>query len=174
MIPKNFILVAAALVALGALGAVAAALDDRGHEAVSQATARFGDVAAAQASGYGVLPEAGRACVRYVNAGLASDPSVDARTPEALVYERLRDGRLELAGVEYIVLQSAWDAEHNAPPSLFNRRFALVGAGNGIGPASFYELRAGLTRDDPSGMFTGWTPRARCESCAPTKPEPMM
>jgi hypothetical protein len=174
MIPKNFILVAAALLALGALGAVAAAGDHRGHEAVSQATARFGDVALAQASGYGLLGEAGRDCVRYVNAGLASDPSVDVQTPEALLYERLRDGRLRLVGVEYIVLQSAWDAGHKAPPSLFNRRFALLGAGNGIGPASFYELTAGIPKDNPGGMFTDWNPRATCASSTPTKPEPIM
>ena len=109
-----------------------------------------------------------------MNAGHASDPSVDAQTPEALLYERLRAGRLRFVGVEYIVLQSAWDAEHNAPPSLFNRRFALVGVGNGIGPASFYELTAALSKDSPGGMFTDWRPRATCASRAPTKPGPIM
>src|SRR5436190_22079245 len=106
MIPKNFIVVAVALLALGVVGVIAAAGDHRGHEAVNQPTSRFGDIAVAQANGYGLLREAGGACVRYVNAGLASDPSVDAQTPDALLYERVPNGGLRLVGVEYLVLRS--------------------------------------------------------------------
>ena len=89
------------------------------------------------------------------------------------MYERVPNGRLRLVGVEYLVLQSAWDAEHAAPPALFNRRFALVGAGNGIGPSRFYELNAAISRGNPRGMFTDWNPRTTCAGGAPTT-QPIM
>jgi hypothetical protein len=100
--------------------------------------------------------------VHYVKGALVGDGAVDAATPEALVYEPQRNGRLRLVAVEYVVFQDAWDAAHSSPPSLFRREFELIGAGNRYGLPPFYELHAWLWKHNPSGMFEDWNPRVSC------------
>ena len=84
----------------------------------------------ANATGYDLFTDAaGIACidkpgegtmgVHYVNGALVGDPEEDAATPEALVYEPTRNGRLRLVAVEYVVIKAAWDATHEGRPSLF-------------------------------------------------------
>jgi hypothetical protein len=105
--------------------------------------------------------------VHYVNFGLVFDPvvpSVDAATPEALVYEPERNGRLRLVAVEYIVFQAAWDATHSSPPSLFGEDFELLSGPNRYGPDAFYELHAWIWKQNPRGMFEDWNPRVSCAS----------
>src|SRR5262245_2631826 len=46
--------------------------------------------------------------------------------PEALMYEPEPNGQLRLGGVEYIVSQEAWDAEHAEPPTLLVQQLHLV------------------------------------------------
>jgi hypothetical protein len=101
--------------------------------------------------------------IHYVNGGLVGDDAVNPERPEALVYEPARNGRLRLVAAEYIVFQSAWDATHSTPPSLFGEEFELVGSGNRYGIPPFYELHAWLWKHNPSGMFEDWNPRVSCE-----------
>lgn len=54
--------------------------------------------------------------IHYVKNELVGDSVVDAASPEALVYEPRRSGRLRLVAVEYVVFQEAWDAAHASPP----------------------------------------------------------
>ena len=137
-------------------------------------TAGFHANDAAVAADYGEFKDAhGIACIdqpgeggmgiHYVNGDLVGDDKVNPATPEALVYEPSRNGRLRLVAVEYIVFQSAWDATHNSPPSLFGREFELVESGNRYGIPPFYELHAWLWRHNPSGMFVDWNPRVSCQ-----------
>ncbi len=141
--------------------------------AAKAATAKFQNVAAAKRAGYAVFPDAagircidnpgvGAMGVHYVNGELVGDPRVRARTPEALVYEPLAGGGRKLVAAEYIVPQDAWDAGHAAPPSLFGRRFELIGAGNRYGLPAFYELHAWLWKHNPRGTFDDWNPRVSC------------
>jgi hypothetical protein len=83
---------------------------------VRDATRSFHDVGNATAAGYGRFlgcvsgPQPGAMGVHYVNGGLVRDGELDANRPEALMYE-LKNGRLRLLGVEYIVMAEAWHAK---------------------------------------------------------------
>lgn len=102
-------------------------------ETVRQATAQFKDVEAAKAAGYGLLhgcasgPQEGAMGVHYANGQLAGDGALDAATPEALLYEP-KDGKLQLVGVEYVVIAEDWHASHEAPPVLMGQLFNYVSA----------------------------------------------
>ena len=137
------------------------------------ATARFLNITAAERAGYEILRDAQQiACIdnpgvggmgiHYVKGDLVVDPAIDALKPEALVYEPQRNGRLKLVAVEYVVLQSAWDATNTRKPKLFGQEFALVPAGNRYGLPPFYELHAWIWEFNPLGLFDDWNPRVRC------------
>lgn len=86
--------------------------------------------------------------LHYLNPTLL-DGSVDARTPEALVYEMTDDG-LKLAGVEYIVPMAAWGSDD--PPELFGQHFH-------VNPAlGLWVLHAWIWTPNPTGMFHDWNP----------------
>ncbi len=155
-----------------ATAATAAAQPD-GLSTARAATAGYHDVHAALAAGYGLFTDAaGIACIdkpgvgamgiHFVNGGLVGDATVDAATPEALVYEPEPNGRLRLVAVEYIVFQSAWDAVNHSPPSLFGEQFELVTAGNRYGIPAFYELHAWIWKHNPSALFSDWNPLVGC------------
>ena len=89
--------------------------------------APYHDVNAAVAAGYGEFTDVnGIACIdnpgvgamgiHYVNSALVGDPTENAATPEAVVYEPEPDGHLRMVAVEYIVVKSAWDSgrQHRA------------------------------------------------------------
>jgi hypothetical protein len=139
------------------------------------ATARFHDIASAQGAGYGGPLEdlAGISCIanpgvgvmgiHYVNGALVGDASLDAATPEVLVYQQLPDGKLRLVAAEYIVFQGAWlIAGNTAAPTLFGQTLNLVPAGNRYGLPPFYEIHAWIWMNNPSGMFKDWNPSGSC------------
>jgi hypothetical protein len=143
---------------------------------VRAATAKFTDVATAQAAGYGQLVDAaGIACIdnpaggmgiHYVNLDLVLNPTLDPAKPEVLVYEHDKHGNLRLVAVEYVVFESDWQGNH--PPSLFGEHFhRMPGAGesepqNRYGLPAFYELHVWAWKHNPSGMFEDWNPKASC------------
>jgi hypothetical protein len=139
------------------------------------ATARFHDLAVAEAAGYALFTDAaGVACIdqlpagamgiHYVNGDLVGTGAIDAANPQALVYEPLDDRGLRLAAAEYVVLQAVWDASHSSPPTLFGQQFSLTPAGNRYGLPAFYSLHAWLWKDNPSGLFSMWNPRVICDA----------
>ena len=101
----------------------------QGHHAASdslvdevrRAIQPFADVGVARSAGYAAFlgcvngPQDGAMGIHYVNGALVGDGKLNLQTPEALMYEP-KKGRLELVGVEYIVLADQWDAENPAPP----------------------------------------------------------
>lgn len=107
-------------------------------------------------------PLAGSMGIHFVNAGLAGDTVIDARRPEALMYEVRASGRLALVGVEYVVFKDAWDAEHSAPPELFGQLFNVVGTPNRYGLPEFYELHAWAWKANPTGAHQDWNPKVLC------------
>jgi hypothetical protein len=172
MTTKRRIALATAAVAILVPAAGATAKPD-GLSTVRAATAGYHNLDAAIGAGYARFVDAqGIACIdepaeggmgiHYVNGDLVGDPSIDAATPEALVYEPQRNGRLRLVATEYIVFQDAWDAAHSSPPSLFGHTFEAVGSGNRYGIPPFYELHAWVWKHNPSGMFNDWNPRVSC------------
>jgi hypothetical protein len=104
--------------------------------------------------------------IHFVDRALVRDGQLDAERPEALVYEP-KDGRLQLVGVEYIVLADAWHANHQAPPVLMGQHSHYVGSPNRYGNPPFYELHVWAWRRNPNGMFVDWNPRVSCEERAP-------
>lgn len=170
MRPKHLGGIAAAAVGILVFAGVAA-----GSSAPASAragTADYHSIDAAFADGYGLFTDAaGIACIdnpaggmgiHYVKGALVADPAENAATPEALVYEPQANGRLRLVALEYVVIQSAWDAGHASPPSLFGQQFTAVGSSNRYGLPPFYELHAWLWKHNPSGMFEDWNPNVSC------------
>jgi hypothetical protein len=139
------------------------------------ATDRFHNVeVATNEGGYSLLTDKdGIACIdnpplggmgiHYVNGSLVDDPSEHPSRPELLVYEPLKNGRLRLVALEYVVIQSAWEAAGNVkPPTLFGEEFELVAEGNRYGLPPFYELHAWVWKHNPRGLFDDWNPRVQC------------
>jgi hypothetical protein len=129
-------------------------------------------------AGYGLFKDAaGIACIEmppmpgmaggamgihYVNGDLVGDPEVNPATPEALVYEPEKNGQLRLVALEYVTLQSAWDAHHSSPPSLFGQTFNFTPSPNRYGLPPFYSLHAWIWKNNPDGMFAMWNPDVSC------------
>jgi len=165
----------ATIAPLFALLAISTAAWGQGHHAASdslvdevrRAIRQFADVDAAGAAGYGPFlgcvngPQEGAMGIHYVNGDLVGDGKLNLQTPEALMYEP-KNGRLELVGVEYIVLAEQWDAENPAPPTLKGQVFHYVGSPNRYGIPAFYELHVWAAKDNPNGAFADWNPKVSC------------
>lgn len=161
------------LLAGGPLATAHQTTTDADLEAVRTATADFDDLAAAETAGYALLkdkdgiacianPDGGAMGVHYANGALVEAGKIDAAKPQVLVYEPTTTGSLQLAAVEYVVLQEMWDAEHSAPPELFEQEFMLTPAGNRYGLPAFYSLHAWAWKANPSGEFAMWNPDVHC------------
>jgi hypothetical protein len=137
-------------------------------ELVRNATRQFIDVNVATAADYHPFlgcvsgPDHGAMGVHYVNGALVGDGEIDASRPEALIYEPW-EGRMRLAGVEFIVDAATWLAHHDDPPVLEGQVFQLVNSPNRYGLAAFFELHVWAWRDNPNGAFVDWNTRVTCE-----------
>ena len=130
---------------------------------VRKATTRFRDINVAMAEGYHAGP-----CVSGPNSGAMGvhlikeellTKDVDSETPEALIYEPSRDGRMRLVGVEIITLASDWV---NEVPVLDGHLLHYVGAPNRYGIPAFYEIHVWAWRNNPDGSFADWNRRVTC------------
>jgi hypothetical protein len=136
--------------------------------AVRQATGPFRDVEKATAAGYGMFhgctsgAQEGAMGIHFANGNLVGDGAIDAAHPEVLMYEP-KNGKLELLGVEYLVLADAWNAKNDAPPVLMGQMFNFVGAPNRYRLPAFYELHVWAWKSNPSGMFADFNTRVSCE-----------
>ena len=97
--------------------------------------------------------------IHYVNGGLVGDDVLDARTPEALVYEP-HGKKLRLVALEYIVFADTWKSV--APPAMFARTFDYVGSPNRYGMPPFWALHAWVHKKNPNGTVMAWNPRVDC------------
>lgn len=128
---------------------------------VRAANERFKDAAAAKAEGYGPIPcvsgiDGGAMGIHYVNNAYLKDEVIDIKRPQAVMYEPMPDGKLELIGVEYISFKG--------PASLEGHLFSFTGAPNRYGLAPFYELHVWAWRDNPHGTFTDMNPKVTCDA----------
>jgi hypothetical protein len=138
---------------------------------VREATARFRDVSAATAEGYGLMfgcvsgPDWGAMGLHYVNGTLFGDSDLDPMHPEIVIYEPLPNGRLRLIGADYLVLADAWHAKHGpAPPELMGQLLHLFESPNRFGLPAFYTLHVWAWKDNPNGAFVNWHPKVSCEA----------
>jgi hypothetical protein len=141
------------------------------------ASARYHDVAAAEADGYG-LPPSGplHECIasldpahpggmgyHYISGPAVSDAVLDPATPEVLVYERRQNGSMRLVAVEYVVFKEAWEAEHGPTvPHLFGRAMTEVPMPNRYELPGFYQIHVWLWKHNPAGLFADHNPRVSC------------
>ena len=139
---------------------------------VRRATERYQDVTAATAAGYArflgcvTSPQGGAMGIHYVNGDLVGDGKLDASRPEALMYEP-KGGKLELVGVEYIVIAAAWDAANKTPPTLMGQLFHYSPSPNRYGIPAFYALHVWAWRHNPHGVLVDWNPKVSCDGYAP-------
>jgi len=151
----------------------AVAHPQHGLASLRQATAKYHSIAVAEQSEYALLTDTqGIACIdmpgmggmgiHWANSSLVGDPTIVANQPEALVYAPTHNGTLRLAAVEYVVIKSAWDATHPAPPKLFGHTFNLTTEPNRFGLPAFYSLHVWVWKPNPAGTFEMWNPRVTC------------
>lgn len=142
-----------------------------------RASARYHRVSVAENDGYGRPPEGvplhecitalsghGAMGNHWINGDLVSDAVLDAGSPEVLVYEPTRNGRLRLVALEYVVFADVWDTAHPGVwPELFGRPLTLVEAPNRYELPAFYEIHAWIWKDNPHGRFADHNPRVSCD-----------
>jgi hypothetical protein len=137
---------------------------------VRDATARFRDVAAAEAEGYQLMfgcvtgPDSGAMGLHYVKMSLVGDGALDAANPEIVIYEPLPNGRLKLIGADFLVLAADWDAKHATPPQLEGQLLHLFESPNRFGLPAFYTLHVWAWKNNPTGMFVNWHQNVSCEN----------
>ena len=157
----------------------AATAGNTGLSGARAATAQFHEIDAARAAGYTVevadlnhvrciddsVGHTGGMGIHFLNPSLL-DANVDESTPELVIYEPTKNGRMRLVAVEYLVVKSVWAAAHGgagaAAPMLFGQPMELVPAGNRYGLPDFYELHAWLWKNNPLGMHNDWNPDVTC------------
>jgi hypothetical protein len=173
MTAKKIVLAAVVMLALAATASAAVAFHSTSRtelDGARAATVQYQDVAKAVSAGYGEFRDAkGIACIElageggmgihYVNGGLVGDDVIDARHPEALVYQP-RGKKLDLVALEYIVFASKWTK--TSPPAMFGRTFDYVPAGNRYGLDPFWALHAWVFKRNPMGVVMAWNPRVSC------------
>lgn len=154
----------AAVAQLGAANPQAKLADD-----VRRATAAYQDAALAEKAGYGAFlgcvsgPQEGAMGVHYVNGDYVNDDVLDPQKPEALMYE-LKDGKLRLLGVEYIIFAEKWHAKSpKAAPTLGGQVMHYTGSPNRYGIPAFYALHVWAWRINPSGVFADWNSKVSCD-----------
>lgn len=127
---------------------------------VRRATAKYQRVEVAIADGY---LEASH-CVyneeldagmgyHFVNQDLV-DPFFDPFKPEALLYERDKNGKFKLVGVEYIVIDTGQEQ-----PQFGNHPFDVGGTPI---PVDHYSLHVWVWKHNPLGMYFPYNPNVSC------------
>lgn len=137
-------------------------------ETLRQGLGDFQDLEAAKEAGYGLFhgcmssPQSGAMGVHFVNGDLVGDGEVDALHPEALLYQP-KDGKMQLVGVEYVVIAEAWDAKHEEPPMVMGQMFNYTSAPNRLRLPAFYSLHVWAWQSNPSGMFADFNTKVTCD-----------
>jgi hypothetical protein len=127
--------------------------------------AGFEDVDAARAAGFERFGDCmsgpqGAQGIHFTHAERLADPTLDANSPQALMYEPRADGSLRLVGAEFIVFQAAWHDAGNAPaPTLLGREFSL---NTTLLDEPFYALHVWVWQHNPLGLFANWNPLVTC------------
>lgn len=137
---------------------------------VREATRQYLDVNNATSDGYEAFlgcvsgSDHGAMGIHYVNGNLVKNGTIDAKHPQALIYEPSSDGQMKLVGVEFITDAATWlKNNNNQSPVLEGQVFLLIDSPNRYGiPAPFYELHVWAWRDNPQGDFVDWNNHVTC------------
>lgn len=126
-----------------------------------KATARFHSTVQAERYGYEEAspcvdsgdPNVGAMGYHWVNQDLV-DPVFELTKPEAILYERDKNGNLKMIAAEYIVIDVG--QEH---PHFGDYPFDIGGTPV---PVDHYSLHVWLWKDNPNGMFAPYNPNVTC------------
>lgn len=140
-------------------------------EKVRSATARFKDINVAIAEGWVPAtpcvsgPDTGAMGVHFVLPARISGGVLNGEQPEALIYEPMLNGAMRLVGVEFIVLESVWQAQNpgGGVPALDGNLLNYIGTPNRYGLPAFYELHVWAWEHNPKGSFADWNTLVTCE-----------
>ena len=98
----------------------------------------------------------------YLNGGLLFDGVVDPSKPEILLYEPMKNGRLRLVAVEFMVPAEVWAGDEL--PTFEGVEFDVhltPETMHGI-PFPHYDLHVWTWRNNPDGMFAPFNPKVSC------------
>lgn len=132
---------------------------DRDVKAVRDATKAFHAVARARDAGYEqetdcvANPPEGAMGYHFTKRELR-DATLEVDKPEVLVYEKRADGSFKLNGVEYIVPVDAWKSSE--PPTIMGQKMKRFDR------AGIWYLHVWIWEQSPSGIFSDWNPRVKC------------
>lgn len=133
--------------------------------ALREATDEFHQLSVAEEAGY----ELGSDCVAIPNLGgmgyhYVNFPAIfgtyDPTMPQALLYEKMKNGKMRLVGVEFVIDQATWDAEHDGPPHFGSREFDFDNAE--ALPFTNYQLHIWIWKHNPNGIFQKFNPNVSC------------
>jgi hypothetical protein len=126
---------------------------------IRRATARYHDVRKAEQDGFVLLHECeerdGEAVgVVYANFTRVLDGKIDPKSPDALIYEPGKNGKLKLVGAEFAIPYPLWTGTE--APEFFGNEFEREDEFGVFG------LHVWVWRHNPNGMFAESNPRVSC------------
>ncbi|WP_297336998.1 hypothetical protein [Algoriphagus sp.] len=133
--------------------------------ALRESTDHFHQVETALQEGHDFISE----CVSIPNVGgmgyhYVNFPAIfgayDPTMPQALLYEKMKNGKMRLIGVEFVIDQETWDAEHDEPPYFGSREFDFDNAQ--ALPFTNYQLHVWIWKHNPNGIFEKFNPTVSC------------
>lgn len=134
---------------------------------VRQVTARFHDVAEAEAAGYisthecVALPTGEAMGIHFIKPNII-DGTADLENPEILLYIPYAGG-LKLIGVEYFQPDADQDLDTDEDrPFLFDRGYDGPMEGHSPGQPRHYDLHVWVWHGNPDGMFAQFNPTLSC------------
>lgn len=135
-----------------------------GYDEVRRATAPFKSLDSAVAHGYvrdvaqcyadSIYGTGGAMGFHHINRALL-DRKVEVDKPEILMYERTRDGKYDLVGVEYLVLYRDWPKD-TVPPTLMGRPMMQEN------DRHYWYSHMWIWEPSSSGLFADWNPAVKC------------
>jgi hypothetical protein len=108
-------------------------------------------------------PDTGAMGVHFIRLDRVTRLVLDAKQPQALIYEPMADGAMHLVGVEFIVLDANWTAAHpGTVPALEGDLLNYVAAPNRYGLPAFWEIHVWAWEKNPKGSYADWNTRVTC------------
>jgi hypothetical protein len=108
-------------------------------------------------------PDAGAMGVHFIRLDRVTQLVLDAEQPQALIYEPMANGAMRLVGVEFIVLDANWTAEHpGTVPALQGNLLNYIGAPNRYGLPAFWEIHVWAWQQNPKGSYADWNTHVTC------------
>ncbi|MGH8202455.1 MAG: hypothetical protein ACREVO_19155 [Steroidobacteraceae bacterium] len=136
---------------------------------VRNATEQYLEISTALAGGFVAAtpcvsgPDAGAMGVHFIRLDRVTKLVLDAKQPQALIYEPMADGAMRLVGVEFIVLDANWSAAHpGTVPALEGNLLNYVGAPNRYGLPAFWEIHVWAWEHNPKGSYADWNTHVTC------------